>query len=674
MALENQVKGPPHDQTDPRDERRVEATSDARGRGPDDLPPVDASELFKAAFRASPDSVNINRLEDGMFVDTNEGFTGLTGWRRDEVVGRTSLEIEIWADPADRARMVEQLSSTGRVENLEARFRRKDGSVGWGLMSACILPIRGVPHILSITRDITERKEADERYRETQRRLNAVVSAAPIVLWALDAEGRFTLSEGRGLRSLGLSPGEAVGQSVFELYGAYPDLLDDVRAALEGQSMTVTFHVEQLVFQSRLVPAIASDGTVTGILGISLDVTQETLLQAQLLQAQKLEAVGRLAGGVAHDFNNLLTAIQGYGELLSERLAEPLGDDPEALCEVRRDLDEIRRAAERASSLTAQLLAFGRKQVLEMRILDPNELVRQVERMLRRLIGEDIDLVTELSPELAHVQADPGQLEQAIVNLAVNARDAMPEGGRIVLSTRNVQLDRPLSGEHDEIQPGAYVVLSVADSGSGIGEHDLPHIFEPFFTTKEQGKGTGLGLPTVFGIVTQSGGHLRVHSEVGKGTTFDLWLPSTTEETTGAPVRPVADLRTGEETVLVAEDEDAVRGYVAQVLNRAGYRVLEAADAGGALALSRSWEGPIHLLITDVVMPGMSGRDLATVVEREREGLRTLFISGYTGEDDVPADFHGPRRDFLAKPFSPHALTDQVRTMLDEAKESARDA
>ena len=670
MSEEHGMKGPEHDRTGSRGEREAKTGPEAPSSHPGPIRPADASELFQTAFRASPDSVNINRCDDGMYVDANEGFAAITGWTREEVVGRTSLEIDVWADPEDRARMVEFLDRDGRVDNMEARFRMRDGRLRWGLMSARILPIDGVPHILSITRDITDRREAEERFRESQSRLNAVVSAAPLVLWALDRDGRFTLSEGLGLETIGLEPGEAVGRSVYELYEAYPHVLADVRAALQGKGVTASHQVADRVFQSRLIPTFSDDGAVTGLLGVSVDVTQEAQLQAQLVQAQKLEAVGRLAGGVAHDFNNLLTAIQGYGELLAERLRKPLPDEPEALVEIQQDLEEIRRAAERASALTIQLLAFSRKQVLEKKVLDLNHQVTQVERMLGRLIGEDIVLTTELAPDLNHVEGDASQLEQVIVNLAVNARDAMPRGGRLALSTRNREISEPISGEYGEIPPGSYVVLSVADSGTGILPEDRSHIFEPFFTTKAQGKGTGLGLPTVFGIVKQSGGHVQVDSEVGRGTLFSLWLPSTTEAVPEDPVRDGPEAALGEETILLVEDEDAVRGLVAQVLTGCGYHVLEAAGAHGAVALSREWKGPIHLIVTDVVMPEMGGRDLVALLSEERPGLPALFISGYGSQEDVPEDFPGPGQDFLPKPFSPGVLTQKVRHILDSWTDS----
>ncbi len=630
---------------------------------------MDARSLFEAAFRASPDAVNINRLEDGMFVDINDGFEAMTGWTREAVMGRSSMDVEIWADPRDRERLVEGLQRDGGVSNLEARFRMRSGEIRWGLMSARVLTIGGVPHILSITRDITERKEARERFEASQAHLNAVISSAPIVLWALDREGRFTLSAGSGLAAIGLEPGQAEGQSVFHLYRNNPGVLTDVRRGLRGNRVSSTHEVGDRIFESRITPTFDEEGVLDGLIGVSLDVTQEARLHAQLLQAQKLEAIGRLAGGVAHDFNNLLTAIRGYGDLLAERLKASNPMTGEALDAVHRDLEEIRRAGERATSLTGQLLAFSRKQILERRVLDLNQQVEQVERMLKRLIGEDIELISELEPDVARIEVDPSQLEQVIVNLAVNARDAMPDGGTLRIATRSERLTEALSTEMAEIPPGSYTILSVSDSGCGISPRDLPHIFEPFFTTKAQGKGTGLGLATVFGIVSQSGGHVLVASRPDEGTTFDLFFPSTTKDlpVEAIPEPPVAV--GGQETILLVEDEEAVRSLVAQVLSRKGYDVISTPDPREALARSRSREAPIHLLITDVVMPGMGGRELAQQLTRERPGLRVLFISGYAGPDNPQAAFLDAGQEFLAKPFSPRGLARKVRQILDISAE-----
>jgi len=637
----------------------------------DPIPPMAARDLFEAAFRASPDAVNINRLEDGMFVDINDGFEAMTGWTREAVMGRSSLDVDLWADPRDRERLVEGLRRDGGVSNLEARFRMRSGEVRWGLMSARVLTLGDVPHILSITRDITEPKEARERFEASQAHLNAVISAAPIVLWALDREGRFTLSAGSGLAAINLEPGQAKGESVFDLYRDNPGVLADVRRGLRGDRVSSTHEVGDRIFESRITPTFDEEGSVDGVIGVSQDVTQEARLHAQLQQAQKLEAIGRLAGGVAHDFNNLLTAIRGYGDLLAERLKVSNPMTGEALGAIHRDLEEIRRAGERATSLTGQLLAFSRKQILERKVLDLNRQVEQVERMLKRLIGEDIELISDLEPELAHIEADPSQLEQVIVNLAVNARDAMPDGGTLRVATRRVRLTEALSTELAEIPPGSYTVLSVSDSGCGIPHRDLPHIFEPFFTTKAQGKGTGLGLATVFGIVSQSGGHTLVESRPGQGTTFDLFFPSTTEDllVETIPDPPVAV--GGQETILLVEDEEAVRSLVAQVLSRKGYEVISTPEPREALARSRTREAPIHLLITDVIMPGKGGRELAKELTRERPGLPVLFISGYAGPDDPQAAFLEAGQEFLAKPFSPRGLARKVRQILDAAAEEA---
>ena len=385
------------------------------------------------------------------------------------------------------------------------------------------------------------------------------------------------------------------------------------------------------------------------------DMTERLQLEAQLRQAQKMEAVGRLAGGVAHDFNNLLTVIQGYAELLGASLS----NDPER----SESLGEIVRAAERAAALTRQLLAFSRRQVLETRVLDLAAVVADTEKMLRRLIGEDVEVVVVRPATLGHVKADPGQIEQVLLNLAVNSRDAMPGGGRLTLELADVTLDAPLATSHDSIPSGRYVVVSVRDTGNGMDTETLSHLFEPFFTTKEKGKGTGLGLATVFGIVKQSGGYVDVASAPGAGTTFRVYLPRSDARTTSG-VRPRVSSRTGSETVLVVEDEAAVRNLVRAVLERKGYVMLVAQNGAAALELVDKHTGVIHVLLTDVVMPGMNGRELAALVTARRPKVKVIFMSGYTA--DVPAEFGaegGPA--FLSKPFNERTLTLKLREVLD---------
>lgn len=381
--------------------------------------------------------------------------------------------------------------------------------------------------------------------------------------------------------------------------------------------------------------------------------------EEQLRQSQKMEAVGRLAGGIAHDFNNLLTAINGYGELALWHL--------EGNSLVRRDIEEIRKAGERAASLTSQLLAFSRKQVLQPRFLDVSGLVADTQRMLRRVIGEDIELITQLEPELGTVKADPGQLEQVIMNLAVNARDAMPNGGRLVLRTSNVVLGpgRSVTGPI-----GSCVMIEASDTGTGMDPETQSHIFEPFFTTKPKGSGTGLGLSTVYGIVKQSGGHVEVHSEPGKGTTFRVYLPRVDAKSQGAEIPDAGGLAHGEETILVVEDEDAVLDVACQVLEACGYTALKARGAEDAQGVCDRGAGSIHLMLTDVVMPNINGRELAQQLSVRWPKMKVLYMSGYTDDAILRCGLANLEVDFLAKPFSASALAQKVREVLDDENPS----
>jgi CheY-like chemotaxis protein len=371
-----------------------------------------------------------------------------------------------------------------------------------------------------------------------------------------------------------------------------------------------------------------------------------------------MEAVGRLAGGVAHDFNNLMTVVNGYGDILLNNLRP---DDPH-----REMVAEMRKAGERAAALTRQLLAFGRKQVLAPRVLDLDEVVSEMGKLLLRTIGEDIELVLDLQPGLAPVHADPGQMEQVILNLAVNARDAMPQGGRLVIRTANVRLDEDYIRSHPGVSAGPYVLLELRDSGCGISPEAKSHIFEPFFTTKGVGKGTGLGLAVVHGVVSQSGGHIDVDSEPGRGTSFQIYLPSA--ELGRQPVPSVAEVKVtprGSETVLLVEDEEAVREVNRRILVRGGYAVLEARDGNEALRVAARHRGPIHLLVTDVVMPGMGGRQLAEQLSALRPEMKVLFVSGYPDDAVVEYGIREGEVHFLHKPFSPSALARKVRDILD---------
>jgi PAS domain S-box-containing protein len=392
-------------------------------------------------------------------------------------------------------------------------------------------------------------------------------------------------------------------------------------------------------------------------LAMALDITKRKSLESQLLQAQKMEAVGRLAGGIAHDFNNLLTVIFASSDLMLKYLN---ADDPH-----RPDVEEIRKAADRAAALTRQLLAFSRQQLLVPQVLDLNALVANLERMLQRVIGEDVEFRTALAPALGAVRADPGELERVIMNLVVNARDAMPQGGMLTIETADAELGGLDAQEHLPVQPGRYVMLAVSDTGVGMDAAIKAHVFEPFFTTKEKGKGTGLGLATVYGIVKQSGGYIWVYSEPGRGTTFKIYLPRVEAEAEPLAPRsePPASLR-GSETVLLVEDEEAVRNLTRKVLETHGYAVLPAAGGQEALRLASEYDGPIHLLLTDVVMPTMSGRELAGRLASVREETKVLYVSGYTDDTIVHHGVLEPGIAFLQKPFTPEALVRKLREVL----------
>ena len=406
--------------------------------------------------------------------------------------------------------------------------------------------------------------------------------------------------------------------------------------------------------QQTLVPALGGGEEVLGFL---LDVTERKRLEEQLRQAQKMEAVGRLAGGIAHDFNNLLTAITGYSELLLQTI-----DDPG----VREDLEEIHRAGDRAASLTRQLLAFSRSQVLQPKVLDLNGIVLDLEKMLKRILGEDVALTTDLEANLARIRIDPGQLEQVIMNLAVNSRDAMPGGGKLTLETRNLHLAEEMETRHAVVPPGSYVVLTVSDSGIGMDQGTQDRIFEPFFTTKRKGKGTGLGLATVYGIVKQSGGFVFVYSESGTGTTFRIYLPQCQADAEGSGAREQVPSGSGTETIVVAEDDTAVRSLIVRALSAQGYRVEEAATGQEAIAACRRLGPRVDLVLSDYVMPDLRGPEVESAVRVFLPGVPFLYMSGYRefGEEETGDE---PSRETVAKPFSPSEIARRVRAAIDRA-------
>jgi len=518
-------------------------------------------------------------------------------------------------------------------------------------------------------RERRDRKRAEATLLVTQERLRQVTASSTAVLYATAVSGetyRPTWVSENIARIMGYDPAEALGPTWWTdrlhpedrdpVLAAVPSILSRDHLAFEYRFRHKDGSYHWIHDEARLTRD--AGGRPVEVFGSWVDITERKGLEMQLLQAQKMEAVGQLAGGVAHDFNNVLTAIAGYAELLREDLP---GEDAR-----RGDLEEILRATDRAAALTRQLLAFSRRQVLAPRVLDLNTVVASVDNMLGRLIGADVELKTALAPELGAVRADPGQLEQVIMNLVVNARDAMPRGGKLTIETANAELDESYALEHPAVVAGPYVMLAVSDSGVGMDAATQARIFEPFFTTKEKGKGTGLGLATVYGIVKQSGGNIWLYSEPGRGTTFKIYLPRVDQPLELPTPTPAArETPRGTETVLLVEDDDAVRALARKMLAAHGYTVLAAPSGADALELAASHAGPIHLLVTDVVLPGISGRELAIRFQSVRPGLKVLYTSGYTDDAVVHHGVLDAGIAFLQKPFTSGALARKVRETLD---------
>jgi PAS domain S-box-containing protein len=617
----------------------------------------ESEERYRYLFDSNPHVMWVYDLQTLRFLAVNEAAVRTYGYSRDEFLGMTIREIRPPEDVPRLLQTVRELAGASATSNW--RHRKKDGTLLDVEIRSHPFEFGGRAARLVLVLDVTERKRAEEALHGAEQMLRTVVTNAPLVLFALDAGGVFTLSEGTGLKALGLRPGEVVGRSVFEIYQGIPRICENARRALAGETFFDVIEVGSLVFETGYAPLRGSGGKVTGVIGVATDVTERRHLEAQLRQAQKMEAVGRLAGGVAHDFNNLLTAIGGYSELLQTRWG--------GTAHGAKELEEIRKACQRATALTRQLLAFSRRQVLEPKVLDLNAVVTRTEQMLRRLIGEDVDLITSLHPSLGRVRADPSQVEQILMNLVVNARDAMPQGGRVVVETANVELGPSFAARHPETQPGPYVMLAVSDTGSGMDPETLAHLFEPFFTTKGPGEGTGLGLSTVYGIVRQSGGNIWAYSEPGRGSTFKIYLPRAEEAAESVPeaARVTPRLR-GNETILVVEDEKIVRSLALEILKMHGYSVLEARNGTEALKVAARHSGTIHLMLTDVVMPQMGGPELVQRLQPLRPEMRILYMSGYTGGALVQQGVLAPETALLSKPFGVDALARKIREILDQ--------
>jgi PAS domain S-box-containing protein len=749
-----------------------------------------SEKKFSRSFKANPNPVTITSVKDGRYIDVNDSFLTATGYGRQEVIGRTSLELNIWTDPSDRDRLISALREKGSVRNQEFRFRMKSGEVRVFLLSAESIDIGDEPCLLLTTTDITDRKLAESALFDSEQRLQAMLDNSPTAIYLKDQSSRYALVNRYFENHYHISRARIIGKTdhdllplefaeqirandlkvfesgkpmefeevvplgdalrtyisikfplydsrsqVYAVCGISTDITDRKRAeeALrESEEKYRRFFEEDLSADyiaapdGRLLacnPAFArmfgfgsiaetagcnlrslyadvSDweefarrirvekklayheaelrrldglrvnavenaagtfdhrGELVEIRGYLFDNTDHKKLENQLLQSRKMEAVGMLAGGVAHDFNNLLTGILGYSQLILRRLS--------ALDPMRREIEEIERASAQAASLTNQLLAFSRQQMLQPRVIDLNDVITENTRMLRRIIGEDIELVTVLAPDLGCVRADPVQIQQVILNLAVNARDAMPHGGKLAIETANFLADEEYLRAQMGAQAAPQVMMSVSDTGQGMDEETQLHIFDPFFTTKEKGRGTGLGLSTVYGIIHQSGGHVSVESQVRRGTTFRILLPRVYEPVDRGPTQMVGvEMPGGRETILLVEDSKVIRDMAGETLRLCGYTVVEASGSGEALLMCEGKDIGIDLMLTDVVMPLMSGPELAQRLTRERADMKVLFMSGYTDNEMARHGILERDVNFIQKPFTPSLLSHKIREVLD---------
>ncbi len=605
--------------------------------------------------------------EQGLIRSFNPAAENLFGFAADEVLGGNVSVIipSPWREEHDSYIQRYLTTHTRRIIGIgrEVVALRKDGTTFPAELAISEMVLQDRRIFTGIVRDITQRKQAEEAIREANETLRAVIETSPLAICVTDLQGHVKSWNAAAEKIFGWTEAEVLG----ERFPIVPDNeWDNFLAGLDAASRGETYAG---VERRRMTKSGASidisiwnaplrnrEGEITGILSLIADVTHHRRLEQQVRQATKMEAIGRLAGGVAHDFNNILTVITGYAEMLAERAA---GDE-----EFAGDVTEVLKAADHASALTNQLLVFSRHRVRTPESLNLNDVVARLEKMLRRVIGEDVALVTHVAPEVSSIRADPAQVEQVIINLAVNARDAMPDGGTLTIETADVELDASYARTHMGVAPGRYVMLAVSDTGTGMAPETRSRLFEPFFTTKERGKGTGLGLSTVYGIVKQCNGEIWVYSELGRGSTFKIYLPIVD----GKPADPLSREEPeaaagGAETVLLVEDESGVRKLVGSVLAGQGYEILETGDPLEALRICEEYREPIHLLLTDVVMPNMSGRELADRAVKLRPDLRVLYMSGYT--DHVILHHGIAGTPFIQKPFTPGALTRKIREVLD---------
>jgi len=658
---------------------------------------TDAQYLFSALLESAPDAMLIVD-EHGTILLANSQTEKLFGYSRDELIGQTVEKLMPSRFRGAHTKHRGEFFSIPRLRPMGAGpdlyGLRRDGSEFPAEISLNPIAIEGGVLVTSSIRDISDRKRAEQELRraydeldqrvlqrttaleqatdelrQSEERFRLLVEGVnDYAIFMLNPEGLVVSWNAGAERIYGFTAEEASGSSLSRFHPPEDLHADTPQYALEQAAATGRFEEEnwrvrkdgQRFRASSVTTALRDDrGNLRGFSRITRDVTEKRELEHQLRHAQRLETVGRLAGGVAHEFNNSATAILGYSCLIIDRVQD---DD-----KLRRYAEEVHKAGQRAASVTRQLLAFSRQQILQPTMLNLNEAVADIEKMLRGLIGENIRLLTTLDPYVGVIQADSGEMEQVIINLALNARDAMPDGGVIHIETSNVEVDHVFAAENPDMTPGPHVRLRVSDTGIGLDKQTAAHLFEPFFTTKPVGQGTGLGLSTVYGTVKRSGGGILVFSEPGRGTTFEIYLPRLEQASVKpAILSPRRKADGGSETILIVEDDSSLRWLTVQILTQFGYTVLEAGDGSQALALAEERAGDIDILLTDVVMPGFNGRQLARQVEQLYPQIKVLLMSGYAAEIAAQHDGDELALPFLEKPFTPEELGLKVREVLDQ--------
>ena len=637
-----------------------------------------SEKKYQSLFENAQVALFRNRLSDGKPIEINERYAQMAGYSTVEECMAEFNAADAWVDPNGRNELLKILQKNGSVSDYEAEIVRRDGNHIWISFSASIFPEQGFLEGSIV--DITEHKKVEEALRMSNDRLNLVLDTVPQFVFWKDLEGRYLGCNRVFAAAAGLdNPAQIVGKTDFDLPWPREDAeayrADDIAVLASNRPKRHIIERVQKADGTRLwvdtskAPLCDSNGRPFAVLGVFEDITERRRaekekadLESQLRQAQKMEAVGRLAGGVAHDFNNMLSVIIGHSEIA---LAQMNSGQP-----LYAELEQIRNAGERSADLTRQLLAFARKQTMAPKVLDLNKTVSGMISMLQRLIGEDIDLDWKPCKKVWLIKVDPSQIDQILANLCVNARDAIADIGKVTIETANTVFDKGFCTDHAGFIPGEYVLLAVSDNGCGMDNETMANVFEPFFTTKDPSKGTGLGLATVYGTVKQNNGFINVYSEPGQGTTFKIYLPRYLSKAAHLPEKEIGQLpECGNETILLVEDEPSILSMTTLMLERLGYTVVAAKTPGEAIQLAHEYPGVIHMLLTDVVMPEMNGRDLAKNILSSYPNLKRLFMSGYTANVIAHHGVLDEGVNFIQKPFSMENLSVKVREVLDEDKE-----